>query len=213
MPTTLNAGSGGEVVETVNRNGSTDERQVVEFGYVPTYFALTGALTATASRFQFVLYNNNATAIAQVRKVVLLYCSATAVGGAFSGPWTQRIRTGLTTAPTGTGGVTVFSFDSGDTLPSSITAFSPPGTSPAGGTSKDLSVFLPQPDEVVITTLNAPTMASVSEYCGLTIYDFSSLGPNAKPITLRQNQSYEIQQDATAGLIAAYRLLCIFSAF
>lgn len=215
MPTTLNPGTGGEVVETVNRNGSTDERQVVEFGYVPTYWALTGALTFTASRFQFVLYNNSSLgAIVQVRKVVFLYSSAVAVTTpVVSGPWSQRIRTAPTTDPSGAGSLTIQTMDSADTLPANITAFSSPGTPQAGGTAKDLSTFIPQPDEVKLTTLDAPTMASMNEYSGITLYDFSSLGPNAKPITLRQDQCYEIQQDATAGTGAAYRILCIFTAF
>lgn len=210
MGITLNAGSGGSVVETAQRSG-TDHRQIIEMGYVPTYWALTGALTGTASRFQFVLYTNNATAIVHVRKVVVLYHSSALVTGAFSGPWTQRLRTGLTTAPSGTGGLTISNFDSNDTLPSSITSFSNPSTVQAGGTTKDFSLFLPQPDEVKLSTLDAPTMTGLNEYAGLTIFDFSSLGPNAKPLTLRQNQCYEIQQDATAGTIQPLRILCIFS--
>lgn len=209
MAVAITAGSGTNI-ESFQRSG-TDHRCVVELGGLPTFWALTGALVATASRLQLVLYNNNATALVAVKKVVMLYPSSAPVTGVFSGLWTQRIRVGPTVDPAGNT-ISIFSFDSADTLPSSITAHVAPTTTPSGGTTKDLHLFLPQPDEVKLSTLDAPTLFSGQSFGGVTLWDHQELGPNSKTITLRQDQSYEIVQDAVAGTLQALRLLVFFTA-
>lgn len=217
MPLTINPGSGGEVLETENRNGLTDERTVWEHGALPTYWALGTSLAGLANRFFFVLYNNSSLgAIIQIRKVVWIPTGTAAVTSLSPGLLTQRVRISPTTDPTGTGGLTINSFDSADTLPANITAFSTPSTVPAGGTTMDLLDTYFQADELKpasASASDAPTTVSFAEYGGVTLYEHNQLGFNCKPITLRQDQCYEIQQGATSGVTSTYRVLCIFSAF
>lgn len=211
--TRLNPGTGGDLIKS--RDDGTRKIQIVEIGSVPTFWTLTGALTFTASRFQFVLYNNNATNVVEIRRIVYLMPSTAAVTGAASGPWTLRRRVGPTTDPTGTGGISIFGMDNNDSLPSSITAFVNPGTPQAGGTTQDFSTFTPPCDEVkpAGTTIDPSTQAASYDFCGMTLYDHTQFGNNAKPMLLRQDQVLEIQQNATAGTGNSPQILCVFSAY
>lgn len=200
----------------VDYSGTTRCREIVipdGRGADPTFWCLSSNLTATASRFQFVLYNNNATAVVRVKRLALLPVSTVAVAGAFSGPWTLRVRRGPTTDPTGTGGITIQTFDSADSLPSSITAFSNPSTSPAGGTTHDYIQVVPPCEELIgtATTVNSTTNAFTAR--GGTILYQSLDNDWGKPLTLRQDQCLELQQDATAGVLTAYQVHCVFTAF
>ena len=208
MPITLNPGSGGEVLETVNRVG-TDERTVWEHGSVPTFFALGPANNVvTGDTFHFVLYNNSSTAIVQIRKIVWVPVSPTSnVPGAVA-PMTQRIRVSPTTAPSG-GSVTIHSVDSADSLPSDITAHSVPTTAPAGGTTKDFLPWVAHPDRVEISSKTATTVQASFEFGGMAIYESNQLGLNVKPLTLRQNQCYELQQSTAPTVSTTFRVLCI----
>lgn len=200
----------------VDYSGTTRTREIVipdGRGADPTFWTITGSLTSTASRFQFVLYNNNATAVVRVKRLSMMPVSATTVTTpVFSGPWTLRVRTGPTTDPTGTGTLTVVPFDSADSLPSSITAFSTPGTAPAGGTALEYMTFLPPPAQLIgtSTTVNATTNAFTSR--GALILYESYAHDFSKPLTLRQDQCLEVQQDATAGTLTVYRIHCVFTA-
>ena len=181
-----------------------------------TFWVLTGNLTFTANRFQLVVYNNNASALVKIRLLIMMPVSAAAVTPVATSIWTLRRRTGPTTDPTGTGGLTVLSMDTDDALPSSITAFSTPGTAPAGGTTQDFSAFLPPGEELKpiggATLLDPTTQGQIAHrFMGFSLYDASAL-PGCKPLTLRQDQTFEVQQSATAGTATVYRLLCIFTA-
>jgi hypothetical protein len=178
------------------------------YGSVPTFIALTGISSFAASAFHFVLFNNNATAIVKVMLVVFLP-TTTVRTGAMSGDWTLRHRRAPTTAPSGAA-VTIESLDSGDTLPTSITAHNKPTTSPAGGTTHTFNILKPQPDEIKLTTLDAPGMMALFPFGGLTIFSAQALWPG-KGIVLRQDQDLELQQDGTAGT-GEGRILCIFTA-
>lgn len=200
----------------VDYSGTTRVREIVipdGRGADPTFWCLSGNLTSTASRFQLVLYNGNASALVRVKRVALLPVATATITAVFSGLWTLRVRRAPTTDPTGTGGLTIQSFDSNDSLPSSIAAYSTPGTAPSGGTTHDYLSFIPPPDELIgtTTTLNATTNAFTSRG-GLILYQ--SLDYDwAKPITLRQDQCLELVQDATAGTVTTYQVHCVFTAF
>lgn len=196
MAVVVTAGAGTNI-ETFQRVGS-DHRQVLELGGLPTFVIVSNLITGAANRFQFVIYNNNATAKVQIRKVVYIPNASAAVTGILASPFTQRLRIAPTTAPSGTGGATIQSLDSADTLPASISAFTNPSVSPAGGTTNDLSLFQTQADEVKTTPLDAPSIIGGYSFCGTTLFG-SNIGFNMKDLTLRLNQCYEIQQGATAG--------------
>lgn len=211
MGVTLNTGSGGSVAETVELSG-TDERDELEAGYAPTYCALTAALSlVTANLFHFVLFNNNATALVCVHKVVWIPASSVSSIPSSSGILTARLRISPTSAPTGGSGASIQSFDSGDTLPSSISAFSGLTSTPAGGTTLDLLPYFGNPDRIELGTLTATTLASTCEFSGRTIFETNQLGMHTKPLLLRQNQCFEVQQAAAANASTTFQTLCIFS--
>jgi len=202
--------------DVVYSGPTTRVRPVVSLdlrGADPTFFCQTGSLTSTASRFQFVLYNNNASAIVRVKRVALIPISSTTVTTpVVSGPWTLRLRRGPTTDPSG-GTLTISSMDSADSLPSSISAHSAPTTSPSGGTTHDYYSIIPGAIQLGVTSsITNSTTDSLSRRLGFILYSHDELD-YGKPLTLRQDQCLEVQQDATAGTMTNYRIHCVFTAF
>ncbi len=180
---------------------------------LPSFIFQTPVSAWGASKFHFVLYNGAALATGQsmILKVRLLVYQpgVAAVTGTISGPWTVRRREAPTTPPSGAGGLTPFLCDSAQPLSAGIGAWNAPGTPPAGGTSVTLFQWIPQPDEVKVSTMDAPTMASLGLFGGQVIYSADLLKP-ARPLILRPGQTCEIQQDATAG-VGGGRIVCVFT--
>lgn len=198
----------------IDYSGTTRVRPVVTFadiGADPSFWVISGALVPTANRFQFVLYNNNATAVVRVKYVIMMPVSAAVVSSTDPSEWILRKRIGPTTDPTGTGGLTINSFDSADSLPSSITAFSNPSTVPAGGTAQDCMSIIPGTWELQGTgTITTSSMNAFTSLGGYVIFDAGS--NELCPIVLRQDQCLELQQSATAGTETVYRIHCAFTA-
>lgn len=179
-------------------------------GSIPAFIAQTPASAFGANKLHFVLDNAHASLVVRVMAVII-QPMATVVTGVASGDWTLRVRRARTTAPSGTGGVTPVNFDVNQTLNASITAWNAPGTSPAGGTTSNfITNIRPQPDEIKLTTLDAPTYQSLQPFGGLAMYLAPWLWP-AVPITLRQNETLELLQDATSGT-GNCRVVCVFTA-
>jgi len=163
---------------------------------LPTFFFLTPESTFAASRFHLVLFNNTTGYL--IRLLLLLFLpSTTARTGALPSAFTLRRRVSPTSNPAG-GNVTAVAADPDDALNSLITGHAVPTTAPAGGISQDLLPFFPQPDEVKLSTLDAPTFASVQPFCGQAIYNANAFRP-ARPFIARPQQTIEVQQSATAG--------------
>src|SRR6185295_9414722 len=163
----------------VDYSGTTRCRPVVTLasnGADPLFWCLSGNIAPSANRFQFVLYNNNATAVVRVRRVIMVPVGTAVVASTNASPFTLRVRTAPTTDPTGTGGLTIQSFDSADSLPSSITAFSNPGTAPAGGTTLDYWAFIPPTWEMMGTaTSTTPSTDCFTQLGGLVLYESAEL--------------------------------------
>ena len=180
---------------------------------LPTFSVLVGLSSYGANKFHLVLYNGVPTSTSQgllvkIRLLVVLP-GTTAVTGAVSGPWSMRRREWLTTAPAGTGGLTLVPHDSAQALPTGIGAWNAPQTAPAGGTVSVIWQGIPQADEQKVTTLDAPTMASLQPFGGLTLYSADKLR-SARPLVIRPGQTLEVQQDGTSGT-GNCRLLCLFT--
>ena len=153
-----------------------------------------------ANKFHFVLFNNPGTIsqclVVKVRLVVWKPGNA-AVTGATGGLFTLRRRSGLTTNPSGTGGLAIVAMDSSMPIPTAIGAWSPPQVAPAGGTVAIINEIPVQPDESKVSTLDAPTMAEIrGEFGGQSFYRHLSC---CKPLTIRSGETLEIQQSSTAG--------------
>jgi hypothetical protein len=187
-------------------------RSIEEENGLPTFFALTSASALAANKFHLVLFNNAAGATSQamvvkIRLVVMLPGQGGVTGVAPS-VFTLRRRESPSTAPAG-GGLTVSASDSAQTLPTTITVHNAPTTAPAGGTLVLFNEFVPQADEQKLTTLDAPTMSSVLPWGGIVVYRHGDT-PGLKPITIRPNQTLEVQQSATSGT-GNCRVLCVFT--
>lgn len=180
---------------------------------VPSFLAITGTSAFGSNKLHFVLYNGAASATSQgliVRvRMVLIQPVSTAVTGANSSDWTLRRRQGTTTPPSGTGGMTVSPMDSGQALPTTITAWNAPQVAPSGGTLTTFNTFLPSADEQALSTLNQPGMAAMSGWAGQVIYKASDCR-QTKPITIRPGEALEILQGATAGT-GNCRVLVVFT--
>lgn len=179
---------------------------------VPSFIALTPVSAFGANKFHLVVFNNAASATSQsllvkVRMIVVLPGQAGVTGVAPS-IFSLRRREFPTTAPSG-GTFAASLLDSAHTLPSTITLHNAPTTASAGGTTQVFNEFTPQADEQKLTTLDAPSMVSLNNWGGLTIYKASD-APSARPIVLRANQLLEVQQGATAGT-GNCRILCLFT--
>ncbi len=180
---------------------------------LPSFLALTPVSAYGANKFHFVLYNGvNATlgqsVVVKVRLVVVLP-GQVAVTGVVPSAWTLRRREGPTTPPSGTGVVPIGLLDSAYSSPTGIAAWNAPQTAPAGGTTTTINEFVPQADEAKLTTLDAPTFASIQDWGGQVIYRASDVAP-ARPLALRAGQVLEVQQSATAGT-GNVRILCLFT--
>ena len=179
---------------------------------IPTFFALTPQSAFGANKFHFVLFNNAPVATSQglILKVhlVVILPFTTAVTGVVPSIWTLRRRENPSTAPAG-GVVTPARADSGSLLPSQITCHNAPATSPAGGTLDIFNEFVPQADEQKLSTLDAPTITAGRNFGGQMIYNAAEL-LGTRPITLRPNQTLEVQQSATAGT-GNCRVFCVFT--
>lgn len=182
---------------------------------LPTFVVFTSVSAFAANKFHLVLWNSAALATGQKQLIRIRLISfipgTSAVTGALSGPWTVRRRENPTTAPSGVGGITIAPFDSAQAVPSTIQAFNAPGTSPAGGATTTFFQFMPQPDELKVSTADAPTLASVigDGWGGQVIYKCHDIH-RGRPITIRAQQCLEIQQDSTAG-VGNGRILCGFT--
>jgi len=176
-------------------------------GIQPTFFAMTPVVGFAANRFHLVLFNNSVYTKVRVLLVIVMP-QATAVTGVLPSAWALRRRIGPTTLPVG-GLVTPVSADSFDIIPGGIMLHSVPTTAPAGGTVQDFLSVFPQPDEVKLSTADAPTLASQSVFGGQAIYDASKFRP-AIPLLLRPNETLELQQSATGGT-GNSRIFCIFT--
>lgn len=182
-------------------------------GDLPSFVALTPVSSFAANKFHLVLFNGAATTTGQccvikVRLVVLIPGLATVTGVAPSA-FTLRRRSAPTTAPSGTGGIAIASTDSAHPLPTVVTAFSPPQTPPAGGSVAIYNEFVPQADEVKLSTADAPTMATLQVWGGQTIYRAADVYP-ARPLTIRAGETLEVQQSATGGT-GNCRVLVVFT--
>ena len=180
---------------------------------VPSFLAITGTSAFGSNKLHFVLYNGAASATSQgliVRvRMVIVQPVSTAVTGANSSDWTLRRRQGTTTPPSGTGGVTVAPMDSGQALPTTITAWNAPQVAPSGGTLTTFNTFLPSADEQALSTLNQPGMAALTGWAGQVVYKAADCR-QTKPITLRPGEALEVLQGATAGTGNA-RVLVVFT--
>ena len=176
-------------------------------------FHVIGPVTAyAANRFQFVLYNGAAAGSAgllvKVRLIAILPGLA-AVTGVAPSAWTLRRREAPTTIPSG-GIATIGRADSAQALESGISAHVNPTTAPAGGTTTEFTNYVPQADEQKLSTLDAPTASTLhGDWGGVVIYRAASL-PTCRPITIRQGQTLELQQSATAGT-GNCRIRCVFT--
>jgi hypothetical protein len=159
-----------------------------------TFRALTAVSAFASNKVQFALDNTSGEPVWILAVVIKPH--TTAVTGVAPSEWTLRRRNGRTTAPSGTGSVAIVSHDTNTPVPSGITAWNAPQTAPAGGTLDTLDVITPQADEAKLSTLDAPTMASLQDFGGVLLYEVPRDG---EPITLRQNQTLELVQSATAG--------------
>lgn len=180
---------------------------------LPTYIVMSGLSAFAANKFHLVVHNGASTVVGQsVRlkvRLVVVQPSPTVVTGVQSGVWTLRRREALTTPPSGTGGITIATADSGQALLPNVTAWNGPGVSPAGGTTVTLNQFTAPADEIALSTLNAPGMASILDWGGVTVWRSGGVS-GIKPLVIRPNQTLEIQQDATGGT-GNCRVLCIFT--
>ena len=180
---------------------------------LPAFIALTPVSAFAVSKFQFVLYNGAPVATSQTLlvkvRLLVFVPGSTVVTGVLAGFWSVNRREGLTTAPSGAGGITVTPMDSAHVLSSLITAFNAPGTSPAGGTAKPVAVFLPQSDEIKLNTLDLPGMASLGNFGGQVIYN-DDLLKSCRPLTIRAGQTLEVQQGVTGGT-GNGQILCVFT--
>lgn len=166
----------------------------------PTYTVLTPSSGFAANKFHFVLHNNGGTLgqslVIKVRLVVWQAGTA-GVTGATGGLFTLRRRSPPSTAPSGAGSFAPVPLDSGAPLPAAVVCFNAPGTAPAGGTVAVINEFTPQADELKLSTLDAPTMATLGEFGGQIVYRQYL---NSRPLVIRSGETLEIQQSATAGL-------------
>lgn len=209
-----------ESMEVIIRSSDSSDNELIidKYGSAltsintePTFmcvFPYAGYGVFAANRQQAIIYNTLSTHIVKIRKVIYLP-DAVARTGALSGLWYVWRRVNPTTPPAGTV-EPVAPHDTAYSLPSGIYTYSNPSTPANGGTLQTFTVFVPQPDEIKLTTLDAPTMSSLLDGCGTTIYDANWGGPGTSPITIRQNQTFEIVQTATSGT-GYFRLLIIFS--
>lgn len=181
---------------------------------VPSYVALTPVSAYAASKFHFVLHHGMSTALAQglvvkIRLVSILP-GLVAVTGVAPSAWTLRRREAPTTPPSGAGSVSVGLMDSAFVLPTGIGAWNAPAVSPAGGTTTVINEFVPQADEMKLSTADASTLgATITPFGGQIVYSASGLAP-ARPLSLRAGQVLEVQQSATAGT-GNCRVLCVFT--
>ena len=177
--------------------GSTPPDDVrVSLNILPTFSALTGVSGFAANKFHFVIFNNSSFYVVRLQFLIHKPHSTT-VTGALPSEFVLRRRLAPTTPPGG-GLVTAVGSDNQDSLPAAITIHSAPTTSPAGGTLQDLLTFIPQPDEIKLTTLDSPTFASLQPFSGAAIYDANKFSP-AIPLLIRPQQTLEVQQGTTAG--------------
>jgi hypothetical protein len=173
-------------------------------------FTLTSPVSAfAASKFHLIIVNTSTATLVKVHRIVIQPIT-TAVTGALSGPWALRRREGVTLGNLGGNVITPVSHDSADALPSGIAAYNAPLTAPTGGTLRDLGFVQPQPDEIKLSTLDAPTMQGLYDGGGLTVYDSRLGGAQTKALRLRPNEDLELQQDATAGA-GNVRVFAIFT--
>jgi hypothetical protein len=138
----------------------------------------------------------------EIRKLIVIPQQAV-VTGALPGDFVLRTRRAPSVAPAG-GALTVISWDSQDAVPAGLTAHNGPSTAPSGGTALDIFAIPIQGDEVKLTTLDAPTMAAVRG--GIVLYEAQR---GCKPLTIRTNETLELQQGATAGT-GNVRVFCHF---
>jgi len=181
---------------------------------LPSFVAITPVTAFAANRFHLVLFNGASSVVSQSTivkiRLIAVLPSTTVVTGVLSSAWTINRRTGLTTNPSGTGSVTVGHYDSAQTLPSGIGVWAVPQTAPAGGTTTEFGSFVPQSDELKLTTADAATLATVfSSFGGQVVYNSRLLNPTI-PLTIRPGQTLEVQQGATAGT-GNVRIMCVFT--
>lgn len=166
----------------------------------PTYVAFTPVSGFAANKFHFVLHNNGGAlgqALAVKVRLVVWQPGTTTVTGASGGLFTLRRRSAPTTPPSGSGSFAPVALDSAAPLPPAVACYSPPGVAPAGGTAGVVNEFTPQADELKLSTLDGPTMASLGEFGGQVVYRQYL---NSRPLVIRSGETLEIQQGATAGL-------------
>ena len=166
---------------------------------ISSYMILTPVSAFAINKFHLVLHNNSiipSLFLVKIRLVVFIP-QATVVTGILPTDFTLQRREIPTTLPSG-GAISSVALDSFDILPSSIVAYNGPTTAPAGGTIRIFHSFAPQSDEIKLSGTDAPTMASIGDFCGVVIYSSDRIN-GCKPITLRSNQTLEIVQSATAG--------------
>lgn len=184
-------------------NGTTEDGD-------PGFSVLTPVSGMASNKLHFVLANAAGTTAqgvtVRVRKVVLLPGQA-AVTGAAPSVFVLRRRSGATVMPSGSGQLTPVAFDTAQPLPTVVTAWNAPGTPPANGSVETLNEPVPQADEQKTSTMDAPTMASLHPWGGVTIFDAKDAGP----LVLRPSQTLEIVQTATGGT-GNCRVLCLFTA-
>jgi hypothetical protein len=163
---------------------------------LPTFLILTPVSAFAASRYHLVLYNGT---VNHKLRLLLLVAQpqVTVVTSVISSVWDLRRRVSPTTLPAG-GSVVPVPLLSTDVMPAGVTCHNIPTTAPAGGTATLLYPYLPQADEIKLSTLDAPTWASLLPFGGSAIYDANRFRP-ALPIILLPGQTIELQQSATGG--------------
>jgi hypothetical protein len=176
---------------------------------LPTWVVMTPVSGYAVNKFHFVLYNNTTFYIIRIRLLVYKP-DITAVTGALPSPFTLRRRKNPTTAPVG-GLVTPIAVDTAQVaLPSGITAHNAPTTAPAGGTAEDILVYQPQADEIKLSSLDAPTFASLLPFGGAPIWKANEFAP-ALPLILRPGEVLELQQGGATAGTGSCRILAVFT--
>lgn len=177
---------------------------------LPVFVAWSPVSSFANNAVQLVIDNDNASQIV-LPLLVLFAPDQTAAAGALPGVVSLRTRRVRTTAPSGTGGITPVAHDSADALPAGVTAWNKPSTIPAGGTTHACHpAITPQPDELKLTTLDAPTMINVGDFGAQKLYDYDALPMFVKPLILREDECLELVQGGTGGTGAGY-FGCIFA--
>ncbi|MDW8042589.1 MAG: hypothetical protein RMJ75_07320 [Nitrososphaerota archaeon] len=164
--------------------------QTLQAELFATYSAAVVASAAAADRHHLVIFNGSGSGrVIRVQKVVVS-CETTAAVTGY--PMGFRLRR-VTTAGAGGTAVTVASMDTTDpSLPSAVTVWTNPTTAPTLGAV------------VAVVAINPEDTGGHSTE---VLYE---RGANQKPLTLRENEGFTVQQYSNAG-VGSINVYAIFT--